>query len=45
VGEPAMLFAGKPRVLREGAVSGGSLLSCSYVGCNLGGGDVRYTCF
>jgi hypothetical protein len=45
VGEPVMLFADRPRVLREGAVLKGSLLSCSYVGCNLGGGDVRYTCF
>jgi hypothetical protein len=45
VGKPAMLFAGRLRVLREGAVSGGSLLSCFHVGCNLEGSDIRYTCF
>jgi hypothetical protein len=40
-----MLFTGRPQVLQEGAVLGGSLLSCSHAGYNLRGGSIRYTCF
>jgi hypothetical protein len=50
-----MLFASRPRVLRGGICVKRLLVSCSRTGCsytgcphagyNLGGDEVRYTCF
>jgi hypothetical protein len=50
-----MLFASRPRVLRDGicvrrllvscSCAGCSYTGCPHVSCNLGGNRVRYTCF